>query len=115
MTASGVKVGLTRCAALVLTLAGMAEVHAAPASANSLRALLRDGACSVDEQCHTVAEGHRAYGGPEFYLAWSSRAITPGQLNSALASYRTQAAAGGDGRVSICSVAVDPGAQCVEL
>ncbi|MFN6998196.1 MAG: hypothetical protein ACK4PH_28755 [Aquincola tertiaricarbonis] len=72
-------------------------------------------ACTSDEQCHTMAVGRKACGGPQAWLPWSSQ-VTDGIQLQALADRYTQAqtpAAAGDGRASTCSVVPDPGAACM--
>ena len=73
-----------------------------------------DAACTASEQCHTLAVGHKACGGPETYLVWSS-AANNGQRLKSLAEAYTQARrdeAKQSGRVSDCSMVADPGARC---
>ena len=73
-----------------------------------------DAACDSADQCKTVAIGHKACGGPETYLAWSSKrsdGAKIGQLAAALeAERRSQTLR--SGMISTCSVVVDPGAAC---
>jgi hypothetical protein len=90
----------------------------APASAPDplapVRALIGDAACSGDEQCHTIAVGAKACGGPEAYLAWSTQRTEEKALEAAAAAYssrRLDIVARG-GRVSNCALTVDPGASC---
>lgn len=90
-----------------------AEPLAATQAMAAIHALIDDGGCGNDRQCRTVAVGTKACGGPELYLAWSSRNVDPAALNVAVARYRSAAPLDPVGRVSTCSIVVDPGAHCV--
>jgi len=71
--------------------------------------------CDTPQQCQTIAIGARACGGPERYLAWSSKSSDGMQLK-ALAQAQTEAARQQQqegGMASICSIVTDPGATCV--
>lgn len=84
-------------------------------STAALQQVIGSAACDTDDQCRTVAIGNRACGGPEAYLAWSTRQTDPAELQEAVARYNaTQAAAKlPGGRVSTCEFLSDPGAVCV--
>ena len=90
----------------------------APAGAGTplerIRALIGDAACDSDAQCRTLAMGAKACGGPEYYLAWSTKRTDAAALRDAVA---------GDGAVrrpepprpgvrSDCALVTDPGAYC---
>jgi hypothetical protein len=90
----------------------------APAGAEApmekIRALIGDAACDSDAQCRTLAMGAKACGGPEYYLAWSTKRTDAAALRDAVA---------GDGAVrrpepprpgvrSDCALVTDPGAYC---
>ena len=71
-------------------------------------------ACDSTQQCQTIAIGAKACGGPERYLAWSSKDNDGKQLKAlaqaqADASRKQQQA---DGMMSTCSIVTDPGATC---
>ena len=71
-------------------------------------------ACDSTQQCHTLAIGAKACGGPERYLAWSSKGYDGKKLKAlaqaqAEASRKQQQA---DGMMSTCSIVTDPGATC---
>ncbi|HSI50324.1 MAG TPA: hypothetical protein VLA61_18795 [Ideonella sp.] len=70
--------------------------------------------CSQDAQCHTVAIGHRACGGPEAYAPWSTLTANEAQVRRAADSYSAErkAAQQRSGEVSICIMVTDPGARC---
>ena len=71
-------------------------------------------ACDSDAQCHTIGVGAKACGGPEGYLAWSSKQDDGTRLRALVAEHA--AARGAEdrksGMMSTCSVVPDPGAQC---
>ena len=71
-------------------------------------------ACDTDDQCHTIGVGAKACGGPEQYLAWSSRNDDGTRLRALVAEH--SAARRADdmkrGVVSNCAMALDPGATC---
>lgn len=89
----------------------------APDSAATLRALeqaLGDGACDSAAQCHTVAIGHKACGGPERYATWSSKTADAKRV-ALLARQHANARRAedqGKGAISTCSAVRDPGATC---
>ena len=73
-----------------------------------------DPVCDTPQQCQTIAIGAKACGGPERYLAWSSKNNDGRQLKAlaqaqAEASRKQQQA---DGMMSTCSIVTDPGATC---
>jgi hypothetical protein len=79
-----------------------------------IREQIGPAACSADVQCHTLAVGHKACGGPEAYLVWSSQTQDGTRLR-VLADAYAQARQAEDrqsGRVSDCSMVADPGARC---
>ncbi len=73
-----------------------------------------DAACDNASQCRTLAVGHKACGGPEGYLAWSSKRSDGARLASLAARQAAErkAADARDGMMSTCSVVIDPGATC---
>lgn len=78
--------------------------------------LIGDATCRSDADCRTIGVGHRACGGPQAYLPWSSRrtpARDVGALEAAAAATRTAPARTTEPMMSSCQVAVDPGARCV--
>ncbi len=70
----------------------------APAGAEApmekIRALIGDAACDSDAQCRTIAIGAKACGGPEAYLAWSTKRTDATALREAAAGDGTAPAAG---------------------
>jgi hypothetical protein len=88
----------------------------APASAppGSVEVLIGNAACETDAQCRTIGVGAKACGGPARYVAWSTLRTDEERLRAAAeteaeAQRRTLTASG---RVSDCSLEVDPGAYC---
>jgi hypothetical protein len=97
---------------------GAADPAAKPAESGDLlpqiRELVGTAACSDSSQCHALALGARACGGPQSYLPWSS-AKTDGTALRALGQrYQEQQRAqnAASGLVSDCRFIPDPGAQC---
>lgn len=108
---------------LGLVLAACAAAEAPPPQAHpadgaalyrQIREAIGDAACSAADQCRTLAVGHKACGGPEAYLVWSSQ-VTDGTRLRALAQAYTEARRNEvqkSGRVSDCALVTDPGARC---
>jgi len=102
----------------ILTCAGIAV--AAPQASDGaalearIRALIGDAACESHEQCRTVAFGAKACGGPESYLAWSTKGTDEAALTAAAEQYavRRRAEVSASGMVSNCALVADPGAYC---
>ena len=93
----------------------IAQVPAgADASIEKIRALIGDAACDSDAQCRTIAIGAKACGGPEYYLAWSTKRTNDAALRDALQGDGAVRRPGPPrpGMVSNCAVVTDPGAYC---
>jgi hypothetical protein len=115
---------LARLAGLALLLASSAcrsDAPQAPSTAAGSASLLArieaergDAACDADDQCHTIGVGHKACGGPERYLAWSSKNGDGARLRALVAEHAAarQAEDTKKGMMSTCSVVLDPGATC---
>lgn len=111
------------CAAILLLVTsacGSTPVQdAPPAPGNAsllaqIQAEVGAAACDSTQQCQTIAIGAKACGGPERYLAWSSKEHDGKKLKAlaqaqAEASRKQQQA---DGMMSTCSIVTDPGATC---
>ncbi len=70
--------------------------------------------CQVDTECHSIAVGAKACGGPEGYRAYSDKKTDPATID-ALAQHErdlAQIEARASGRVSNCLMYADPGARC---
>ncbi|MEJ7806778.1 MAG: hypothetical protein WKG03_12770 [Telluria sp.] len=91
---------------------------AAPAPATNLlqqlRAEIGSAACDSAKQCKSVAVGHKACGGPESYLAWSTKSSDAARVQQLADAYRDQRKAqdAASGMMSTCSMVMDPGATC---
>lgn len=83
-------------------------------SIKAITALIGDAACDSDSQCKTLAVGAKACGGPEYYLAWSTKRTDAAALGetakSDLSAPRNMAA--NRGGASNCVFVTDPGAYC---
>jgi hypothetical protein len=79
-----------------------------------IRALAGAAACSDDAQCHTLALGARACGGPESYLPWSSVHTPQAEIEVLGERYKEErrAADAASGAMSTCRFLPDPGAVC---
>lgn len=111
------------CAAIVLLATSACgsppAQDAPPAPGNAgllaqIQAEAGNAACDSTQQCQTIAIGAKACGGPERYLAWSSKENDGKKLKAlvqahAEASRKQQQA---DGMMSTCSIVTDPGATC---
>jgi hypothetical protein len=109
---------LITCCWLGSAMAGTAADAKAPAdSAALLREIeteIGDAACDADAQCHTIAVGAKACGGPEAYLAWSDKRSRQALLAD-LAARHSAARALENARsrvMSNCALLPDPGATC---
>ncbi|WP_426207462.1 hypothetical protein [Massilia sp. TWP1-3-3] len=111
------------CGAVLLGAAGSAcsgvsTQAAAPAPSTALlqqlRAEIGGAACDAAQQCRTVAIGHKACGGPETYLAWSTKGTDGAKLQRLADAYgaRRKADNLASGMLSNCSAVMDPGASC---
>jgi hypothetical protein len=104
--------------ALLLAVAGSACSGAAPAPApdlmQQLRAEIGSAACDSTQQCQTVAIGNKACGGPESYLAWSSKASDGAKVLRLAAAHSAKRKSENEasGMLSTCSAVMDPGATC---
>lgn len=115
---------LARVAGLALLLASSAcrsDAPQVPSAATGSAPLLARieaergaAACDTDDQCHTIGVGHKACGGPERYLAWSSKNNDGTRLRALVAEHAAarQAEDSKKGMMSTCSVVPDPGATC---
>jgi hypothetical protein len=73
-----------------------------------------DAACDTESQCHSIAIGNKACGGPERYMAWSSKANDGTRLRALVAEHAAARKADDAkaGMASTCSFVTDPGATC---
>ena len=79
-----------------------------------IRAANADTSCDTASQCHTIGVGSKACGGPESYLAWSSKS-SDGSALKALVEEHSAVRRADDERaqmMSTCMMVADPGASC---
>ena len=114
------RAGLIAAAFLGLgDMASAVDAAAAPASASAgaqarVDALIGDAGCDIQGQCRVVGIGARPCGGPESWLAWSTKATNPQALQDAV---QAQVQARKDdnqrsGLASDCMVRPEPTAVC---
>ncbi len=105
--------------AMSQVLCACAQQSPEPVTEAALHKLIRtevgDASCDADAQCKTLGVGEKDCGGPEYWLAWSSRVSQPEKLQSwsvdmaLLQRHRNEAS----GARSNCRYIPDPGAICV--
>lgn len=105
------------CVACAPTPRASAEPKATAPSGDTqarIRALIGDAACTQDAQCHTLALGKRACGGPQAYLPWSSAKTDSAALAALGQQFKEEreAAITASGEMSTCQFLPDPGAVC---
>lgn len=79
-----------------------------------IQAEVGDAACDSQLQCRTIAIGAKPCGGPDSYLAWSSKRTDEQRLNSLVgqhAAVRKQENLR-SGLMSNCAIETNPGATC---
>ncbi len=117
---SGRKTGLLSALSLFFALASPHPVgtQAPPADPTdpmqALSRLIGSAPCQQPGDCHTIAIGANACGGPARYLAWSSAHTDEAALQKAAAAYptdRLSSLRSGAG-LSTCQPVLDPGAHC---
>ena len=103
---------VTACAAP--TGAPAAPAAQPPALWGRVQAEVGDAACTSNSQCRSIAIGHKACGGPESYLAWSTSVSNEATLKDAVAAHAEARRKEDEqsGRVSNCMMLMDPGAVC---
>ena len=110
----------TSTSAATATAAGAAAAPVSTAPVDSaalmrqLQAELADNGCDSERQCHTIAIGSKACGGPEAYRAWSDRHSDGSRLKQLAAQHAAARRAEDlrDRMMSTCSYVSDPGATC---
>jgi hypothetical protein len=106
--------------ALLLAMAGSAcsgtppTPEPKPDLMQQLRAEIGTAACDNTSQCQTVAIGNKACGGPESYLAWSSKASDGAKVRRLAEAHSANRKRENEasGMLSTCSAVMDPGATC---
>ena len=100
--------------AALLAAGGAATAADGAALAARLRDLIGTPVCSVDTECRTLPYGAKACGGPQAWVAWSTRVSDEAALRAAgekFAAWRREDVRA-SGMVSDCALVVDPGAVC---
>ena len=119
--------GLLLSCALISACAAPAKPAATPASApmalpadaaalaQQVRDEIGQAACTSNSQCRTIGVGHRACGGPEAWLAWSTSTSNEAKLKQLVEAHAQarKAEVERSGMMSICAMLPDPGAQCM--
>jgi len=84
------------------------------ATLGRIKATVGKAPCTEDAQCHTLALGAKACGGPESYVAWSSAQVKESELRALGEAYKEErrAANSASGMMSTCQFLMDPGAMC---
>lgn len=79
-----------------------------------LRTTIGTADCTSNAQCHSMAVGAKACGGPELYLPWSSTTTSATILQPLADRYHAERRAqiSANGEISTCSMALAPGAMC---
>ena len=78
-----------------------------------VESLIKGAPCNQDAECRTIAVGSNACGGPQRYLAWSTRTTTLQALQAAIDRRQGEGVTVLPGRdASVCIVVEDPGALC---
>jgi hypothetical protein len=106
--------GLAGAAAAVDSAAAPASASAAAAAQARVSSLIGDAACDSQSQCRTVGIGARPCGGPESWLAWSTKGTDARALQDAVQA-QAQAAREANqrsGLASDCRVRPEPTAVC---
>ena len=107
-----------RLGALLVCLAASAGPSAHPQPVekawSAVEALVGTPRCRVDADCKAIGVGARACGGPERYLAWSTRSTDGARLAAAVARHARlrEAADAKAGLASTCVVAEEPAVRC---
>ena len=93
------------------------KVANAPVQGNLLQQIkseIGDAACDTSQQCKSLPVGHRACGGPEAYLPWSTKRSNADKLSRLAAQHSNQRKEHDTkaGMISTCQMIMDPGATC---
>lgn len=118
MKTSSPSLRLAAAGALMLVAAACQGTPPAADSAASLwqkiQAQNADTGCERDGQCHSIAVGAKACGGPERYIAWSDSKQDGARLKQLVAQHAAARVEEDKHRhvLSNCMLAVDTGAVC---
>ncbi|MBI3230696.1 MAG: hypothetical protein HYZ45_11120 [Burkholderiales bacterium] len=71
--------------------------------------------CDSNDQCKAVPMGAKACGGPEFFLAYSTKGEHAAKIPDLATNHRIarEKEIAANGEMSDCKMLTDPGAQCV--
>ena len=103
---------------LPCTVASAQTAADSQTSVERIGALIGDAACDNDAQCRTIAIGTKACGGPEYYLAWSTKRTDAAALldaNGGSAALPLRLERPRPGVRSNCILVTDPGAYCAPV
>jgi hypothetical protein len=91
-----------------------AQTPAAATLMQQIQAEIGDASCEANQQCRTLPVGHRACGGPESYLAYSTKHSDTEKLLDLAAqdSAASKAQNERSGMMSTCQAISDPGSTC---
>jgi hypothetical protein len=109
---------LAAASLLILSACAVAQQPAPDTPTTSLWRQIQvantDLTCDNNSQCHSLGIGAKACGGPENYLAWSSKNSDGAQLKTLVAQHAAARRADDkrQGMMSTCSMVSDPGASC---
>ena len=98
----------------VAAATGSTSADLASVDAQLETTLSKASACTVDTECHSVAVGAKACGGPTGYRAYSSKNVSTASVDALAQHERDLAAAAAreSHQVSPCFMLGDPGAHC---
>jgi hypothetical protein len=85
-----------------------------PQLLQDIKAEIGEATCDADDQCHSIGVGQRPCGGPEAWLAWSSKVSDRDRLTALTAQHRDarRMENARSGLMSDCRAIPDPGAVC---
>ena len=94
--------------------AGSAPKGLAARLLQDIKSEIGEAPCDADSQCRTIGVGSKPCGGPESFLAWSSKSSDRGRLVDLVARHREARRIENEasGLLSDCRVVPDPGAAC---
>ena len=94
--------------------APQAATLASPQLLKAIREEVGEAACDSDRQCFSVGVGLKDCGGPETYIAWSSKSGNRERLLELITQHREMRKKENEssGMVSNCRFLPDPGAVC---
>ena len=98
----------------VIASAAAPSGNLASVDAQLEKTLTNASVCTVDTECHSVAVGAKACGGPTGYRAYSSKTVSSASVDTLAQQERDLAAqaARESHQVSTCYMLADPGAHC---